>query len=680
MKSTYQSIYYQYIINNNLPNIDTYLFNNSTKNIIPNDNFVLCRNQKGEATAIYGKMTWNFKPYATSKNASYIFNFNFFNDSAVLENSENLSIIHDIKKTLFLLLYFLPDAGRTGTISVKILGNRFQILKSIALYAKNTQNKLSQDNITLRDILSNEMLLIGYINTLSEHKKSELSNLLENLQRVDPKHLGYELVQYHKARPNSQQTSIIPFRIYLQTFSILKEEVDRFWTIKDNLTRLIKEFTNKDVGNKKITQEKQGKINHFQPELTTLIIKHKLNDFFQGDYSLKDKRTLITVLINIQITCKYYIHQYTAMRDNEVLQIRYQCINKIDLNTKKKEQLNALLPKRFINVISSTTKLAGYHQKVGWLAPEAINKGIEVLQAITKGIAFLLNTPFKDLPLFQNVSIITRAKNNAEEISNFGKHIPVCLKNIVITKADRQELINSDPNRTFDELEFQVGQSWKFKSHQFRRSLAFFGANSNLISESTGAVLFKHLNNEMQRYYRKGFNKIISVLGYLNKETGKIELPKDHFMIEFQTGISIEQAREIINLLFKDNDILYGKKGSYIDRQRVDLKGDETKILKEKISTQRKVLQGELSYKKTLLGGCMKNSRCTDYMLGNFTACIDCEDAVIEPNKLNHVVKTMESELTKYDAESGEYQFTKSELDKLIIFQTKEKVKLDYDK
>jgi hypothetical protein len=68
----------------------------------------------------------------------------------------------------------------------------------------------------------------------------------------------------------------------------------------------------------------------------------------------------------------------------------------------------------------------------------------------------------------------------------------------------------------------------------------------------------------------------------------------------------------------------------------------------------------------------MKLEYCEDNMLGNFTACIDCDDAVIQPNKLNQIIERMDHDITSYAEESGEYQHTKYELDKLKSFKKRE--------
>jgi hypothetical protein len=410
-------------------------------------------------------------------------------------------------------------------------------------------------------ILSSEVYSADLINTLSDNQKSEFSDLLINLNRLKTEFLGFQLIHFYKARPDSNQTPIIPSRIYFSTFSKLTSEIDMYWAARSKLTSLISEFTSKPVGRTQNTNRLKYKIVEPYPELQHLIENNGLNRFFVGDYALKDKRNLVSKLINIQLTCKYVIHLYTAMRNSEALRIPYDCIQNVDVSTDELAEKSEYIPKRFVRILSTTTKFSSYRKKAGWLCPEAAIKAIDVLKALSEGMALLFNVKPSTLPLFQSLSFIVRGNVNVGKVTNFSKLSPYCLMQLNIQPADREEIMASDTSRLFDESHFEVGRNWMYSSHQFRRSLAFFGANSNLISQSTGAILFKHLNLEMQRYYRKGFNQLISVLGCFNRENGEIEIHQDHFLFEYRTGISIEKAREIINILFKNSESLYGKKG-----------------------------------------------------------------------------------------------------------------------
>lgn len=671
MKINYQSTFCHTAKQNGLPPLDTHkLAGKAFK--VPSKKFILCKGADGIATAIYGGIEWNFSPYSLPTDKVSPFSFEIDNK---LTKSEKKALISEIKKILFLLIYYSPENEKSSSSSVKTLSNRFHILRDLAVYCEDVKNEYFINKVSLAVILSNELILAGFTSKLSDNKQSELSNLIADLQRLDRKFLGFEVVSYYQARSAANQTPIIPSRIYFLSFERLTTEVSKYWEVKDKLRDLIKEFTSREVGMAKSTQEsKMGIKDDFYPTLTELLIKHGLTTFFIGDYELKDKRNLVNKLKNIQCTCKHLIHAYTAMRNSEAFHIKYMCVKPVDISYDQFNKDSKLQPPRFVDIVSTTTKYSGFRDEAGWLAPEAITEAIDVLQAIVDGMACLFKIDPKELPLFQNPSYITHRDSKPSVISDFQKTTPICLSDIKITQDDRDELQQSDNNRNFSEDKFQVGENWHHESHQYRRSLAFFGANSNLISESTGASLFKQLSLEMQKYYRKGFNKVRSALGCFNKETGEIDIHSDHFLFEFRTGMTTEKARKIINIVLKDTALM-GKKGSYVERQRGSLEEGEVNIIEIRTETERKVNQGEINYKNTLLGGCLKTEKCLQNMLGDFTACVGCEDAVIEPDKLDIQIEKLQKELKGYCNESAEYQLVSIELVKLISFRNKEQKK-----
>ncbi|MGV8268142.1 integrase, partial [Pseudomonas aeruginosa] len=68
------------------------------------------------------------------------------------------------------------------------------------------------------------------------------------------------------------------------------------------------------------------------------------------------------------------------------------------------------------------------------------------------------------------------------------------LKSLSIQSDDLQELAQSDPARDFyNEPDFAVGQPWPLNSHQFRRSVAFYGSSCGVLSLPTLLAQYKHM-------------------------------------------------------------------------------------------------------------------------------------------------------------------------------------------
>lgn len=630
----------------------------------PESDFILCRDKNGKATAVYGQNVWDFRPYNMSTTSSGIIDFNIFNNRVLTPHQ--VKLINELKELTFLCIYQKHSNKHS---SIKTLLSKFHCLKKLTFYCHSSEFKRS-----LLDVLSNKILFSHFLQNQNHYGKQIISSLVFSLKTSHSDILKSELVDFIHKRRKNKQTPVIPSRIYFETFQRLTKEVDKFYKIKDKLKELIKEFDQpgKGLSLDSYTNEKA------HSSISYLIKFHGLDDFFVGPYSVTQKQNLLYIIGNIQSTCAYLIYLYTGMRKEELLNCSFNCTVNYDLTPLDVKKHSSDLSK-FINIISITTKFSGYRKEVGWLAPKKVLIAVNVLQAITEGTAFLFNTLPDKLPLFHSTQKILSSKAKFGLVRKEISKKPICLEDLIITNADKEELINTDPHRSFHERQFKVGAKWHFACHQFRRSLAFYGANSNLVSESTGAVLFKHLNNEMQRYYRKGFERIKCLLGYTNKDTGEIEIPSEHFLFEFQTGMSMEQAREIIHSLVpkkaSKRKLFLGKRGKALSRNLLSKNPNNFNIIKIRDETEKSVINGEIAYKKTLLGGCMKIGKCDDFMLGNFTQCLSCEEAIIDPSKLTDQIRKSETELKAYPTNTAEHQLIKKELKLLLNLHTTRNIK-----
>lgn len=625
----------------------------------PEDDFILCRNKNGIPTAIYGKSIWDFRPYNMGTTSYGIIDFNIFDDISL--NPHQIKLIIELKELTFLCIY---QKRSNKHLSTKTLLSKFNNLKRLAIYSYS-----SGFDRTILSTLSNEILLSHFLQDKSNNEKQEISALIFSLKVNHSDILKSKLVDFKNKRKKSNQTSVIPSRIYFETFQRLNKEVDKLHKIKDQIRELIKEFSSphKGLNLKRYTDEEAHN------SLCKLIKKHELENFFVGSYSVSQKQNLLSIIGNIQSTCAYSIYLYTAMRKEELLNCSFNCVANYDLTPLDVKNNSSELSK-FVNIISTTTKFSGYRKKVGWLSPKEVIKAVAILQAITEGVAFLFDSSPEKLPLLHSAKKIFMNEARLGNVYSAISKKPICLEDLTITSADKEELINTDHYRSFHEHQFKIGKKWHFTCHQFRRSLAFYGANSNLISESTGAILYKHLNNEMQRYYRRGFERIKCLLGYINSDTGEVDLPPDHFIFEFQTGISIEQARSLINTLIPEKSsrkrVLLGKRGKALSRNLLSKKPYEFNIFDIRAETEKSVENGEIAYKNTLLGGCMKTGKCNDYMLGNFTHCLDCSEAIIDPSKITAQINKSKAELKTYSKDSAEYQLVNREYQTLLKFHS----------
>ncbi|CAI8922600.1 hypothetical protein EMIT0P258_50012 [Pseudomonas sp. IT-P258] len=90
---------------------------------------------------------------------------------------------------------------------------------------------------------------------------------------------------------------------------------------------------------------------------------------------------------------------------------------------------------------------------------------------------------------------------------------------ILIDSQDLIELAATSPELDFAAKEsFAVGQPWNLTSHQFRRSLAFYGSSSGFISLPSLKKQYKHMTLQMARYYANNFENLKTIFGYYDPE------------------------------------------------------------------------------------------------------------------------------------------------------------------
>jgi len=651
----------------------------------PEPSFVLCRNKVGVSTAIYSSNQWDFNPVRLGARRMAIIDF----DKPLNELQLTPDLIEDIKSILFILLYISSNNGRVGRLSAKVLYQHFLVLRTIGLFCVEKDNTILK-GLSVKDVLSNESYLSLFIAGISMNKRSQLSQILFSLNNTELRCLDFNPVSkdHLEVDYSYNQTPIIPSKIYLDLMIKLETEIDFIYPFKHRISNLIKLFKNERIGYSLETQKNSmkglGIKNGFLPTLDELIATTELKDFFIGYYQVSDnKQQLMKIFNQIQSLLKLAIHFYTGMRSDEVLRLPYKCIYDVTFDglddtggistLSTGEATDSNVEPRMIQLISTTTKFTGQRREASWLAPDIIKKAVSILQAFTEGVAEIYGVETSSLSIFQSLNIICcrNTKINHISLSTNTKELSV-FRDLVITAEDKEELYASDPDRKFDEKEFEIGQPWNLKSHQLRRSLAFFGSNSGFLSQPNVKKQFKHTSLAMAQYYRRNFHKLLTIFGHYNEETKTMEVPKSHVLFEFQTGVPLDKARVIIEDIFNSGEQIFGKRGSYIERVRAGLEQNDI-IIKQVINdTEQKALSGEISYKRTLLGGCMKNEKCDDFMLGKMTSCIDCSDSIIQLKKINIMIEQFENELNTYDVDSYEYKFVTKSLEKLKLFKSKQ--------
>lgn len=651
-----------------------------SKSTVPTDDFVICRDHSGEVTARYGDDCWDMSPWSFIEDKTTVqYDFKSLRTVKAGTSVFEDEVINQTKFLTFAVMYMI-NKGITGSLSLGTVTHKVYALKRVAKFCIDNSNDDESIYVYPKDIFGNVHSMAYYLRDgdVNNNQRTHVSRLLDNFQSIATELLDFTIINYEiDSERDTNQTPLIPSRIYFSFYQELTREIDHLHKHKDKLESFLAEFSDNLYGISIQAQRTRGGgvKPGVRPSMSEAKVEHGLQDFFTDHYKCNGRHVLSGVIGKIQHILLISTLFFTGMRNQEGRGMQYNCISKAYVPIKKDGK--AIDTKQTLSVVSRTTKYDGYKKEVSWIAPKQVTKTIEVAQAICRSLAKINNLDVNQCHLFIDPAGINENKLNKSVafFSNQQRRRGFWGDKYVINKDDYVELLASDPERDWaNEERFQVGNAWKFSHHQFRRALAFYAANTGLVSLTSIRRQFKHVSLMMSRYYAKNFHNMISILGIQKKLNGNFYLPSNHIAHEYQTGISLGMANKIVMEMLGSDQKLFGKMGSYIERNRVELsdKKQAPIVIADKIrETQKRVRAGELNYTDTLLGGCTKKGKCDQYALGNFTECIDCDKATLEIDKVNHETKRIEDELALYPPDSIEYQITVQEHKKLKGFSDK---------
>ncbi|AIC22601.1 integrase [Pseudomonas chlororaphis] len=641
----------------------------------PAPDFVLCRDESGNATAVYGEPVWDFNPYRLSANK-----INRILFDTVLDESgqEQQALIEEAKYLLYCIIYF-AGGGRRGGLSASTLNQYWVVLRVAIQFCYEQKQKPMVGVLYLQQLFTVPVYLGAFIGQ-SSFSKRVLAGILQGLARVGEARLGYVVLNpdnFDGERSDYKQHPVIPTQIYLKLINLTGDLLDQLYLGVGRFEAFISCFADEYYG---ITYVRQrclgvGGKAHWRPDMAQAIKDHGLTSVFAGEFECPHLRSLQRGLIQMQDVVKTVIHLYTGMRDQEVMRISYHCFSDQVVRQAVVDDQGIERDKaQSVNVFSTTTKFTGYKKEGTWFAPGEVVRAIEVAQAICRGLAKLYKIELDaHCPLFLNPSVLCYTRNRAEVgVTNFKDSRGIALLRLLIKREDLEELGLSDPSRDFyNEPAFAVGQPWPLTSHQFRRSLSFYGSSSGFLSLPTLRVQFKHMTIEMARYYSNHYDNLRTVFGYYDDKKKDFVLPSNHFAFEYQMAMPMSVANQLIADLLFDEEPLFGGTGSYMEKQKERIKSGEIQIEDVRADTEQRVKNGEISYRPTLLGGCSKVGRCDSFLLGDYTECLSCVGAIIKPDKLNAAIKDATDELCSYAEGSGEYQIVKGDIERLTAFKAR---------
>ncbi len=537
--------------------------------------------------------------------------------------------------------------------------------------------------LSLQQLFTVPVYLAAFIREQTAYSNNSiLSGMLAQLVHVGQERLGYAVVNpssFDLKKQESKQHPVIPTRLYLGLINVTGDLIDQLYQGVGAYESFIQSFVDEHYGINLHNQKARGLggKSRYRPDMTQAINDHGLSAVLVNEFACPFKRNVQNVLLKMQYVVKIVIHLYTGMRDQEVLRMSYECLSERDYRVPVVDDENIVRDQsQAVSVLSTTTKYTGYKKDGAWFAPGEVVKAVEIAQAICRGLAKLYKIELDGrCPLFLNPSIVGNSRKTDEvTVTGFeSKRTQLSvLQALKIQKEDLVELAQSDPLRDFyNEPGFSIGQSWPLTSHQFRRSLAFYGSSSGFVSLPSLRAQYKHMTIQLARYYANNFDNLRTIFGYYDENEGVYVLPSNHFAFEFQMAIPMSVANQLIADLIFSDEPLFGGTGSHMQKQRQRVEAGEINIEDFRVDTERRVKEGAISYRPTLLGGCTKVGRCDAFLLGDFTECLSCEGAIIKPEQLSKAIDDATEELSFYTEDSGEYRIVKGDIERMLAFKAR---------
>ena len=611
--------------------------------------FVLSRMKSGEILSVYSDNIWDLSPYLPKCDCRL--NFDSWLENAREDDFLFCQIRAEMKKISFALLYI-----KSGKSIIKSIEQRHTVLRQFAAIAYRNGCTLTQ--------LFGDASYIAKLNDIyagvSYHTALRIKAFLtdcfviqQQYPLVIPAFSTYQPIQ-HLAKLVAQlrlqsgkvgpQTKLIPSRIYMALINILADQLNEFNQYAPALLQWFQR-TQQDINFALMPVEfRRAKRAISFTNARDLL---GLTELFEN-HQIRKHANLTRYMTLIQGMAKLWIHLFTGMRDNEVNQLSYDCYQTVQSN----EHLVHVL-------MGYTSKLhGGGNKSTYWITFEDIQIGVRAAQSIGEIYALLnlhydLSNP-AEYPLFPTLYSQKHRNKNNQNIKNetdFVSHfsgaptrtqanfnqylgrISVSLGDgLRIIESDLAELEAFDAFRNWrDEKDCQMGKYWNICTHQFRRSLAVYGARSGVIGLGALSVQYKHLTEAMTLYYRENSVFAPNILANDSQKEFIQELQYQRLVdsyVQFEEGVIHSSSR------------LLGGAGTYLQLQK-----DREQLLTvfpNRNAAIKRMKKGEIAYKASLFGACTNPDACEKISFTAITSCLSCAHAVFDAGSAEKMQKAVQ--------------------------------------
>jgi len=570
-------------------------------------------------------------------------------------------------KVIFFLLLTESTGGRQSILTVTTVCHSYQsVVKRIAFYCV-------ENSIHFDEFLNKPTHIKGFASKANLKSHTTLASLLRILIELGPQKTGFNVLDgahikqlraSRRRQKKPKQTEFIPERLLGVFFDRWNADIGLFNTNWRNVNLFLNTvFRCPGSG---LTVAHQRDLHQLSskdrwPDFGELSRSYDLTEYFDV-YGITNIKLLCSHFAYIQSIGKSMIHLFSGMRSDEAMSLKSNSLKQFNRSGEFETWVFS----------GETTKYTGKAKKVNWITSEDIKPTWKALSSLSKYIA-KRECIAKPWPIFISISYLgfiggrrqdcfgTATTNlwSIDSTKYIDDQVNIRTEDIAILKA-------IDSLRNWNEPEFRIGNRWPLRSHQFRRTIALLAAQSGIVTIPSLKRQLQHVTQEMTFYYCNGFSRL----------TTDDRLSEDFIELFRNSSYEAIAYAYIAEFILSDVDLIRVPKLSGRKKGKVKIGGLNDICLEDDRSELiERVKNGEVSYRTTFLGACLKAGPCTDRAFRSLTACTNCASAAIDETKLDRAINNQRKVVKSLPSSDIALLEEKRQLNDLIEFQKKG----DYD-
>ncbi len=594
-------------------------------------------NTAGCVVSRFGDISWNLSSMSTDGTSVKTLYF-YRADGATVSGLSWL-----IREQHKALMWLHMDAGKTRAWVTLLHTNL-----ALAAWCE----KASEKGVDLYTLLTNPEWITEGSKQLNRAYVDQTSAALKTLWRhrqqlgapadIQLQTLRKALNKEAKSRPETQQTPLIPSRLYC---AILAGLTDRMSLIERELDVLLDAYAQNRAASRdsaKCSSSSEREV--FRAEALADTAERMKGLGYEPSPGRALEQFVAGRLAEHQLSLMLVVGAYSGMRVGEasILPLENVLVDFEHLGSKHYE-LQGFTHKLHKGVKRPTT----------WVTSDQGARAVLLAQRIARAIRQQHSEPPK---AGQQALLFPSATNPYRSMSDsaFQRSLTILRGDIcpVIEQSDIDELDRLEMARGWARDDIVVGKRWPLAFHQLRRSLAVYAHRSGMVSLPALKAQLQHITQEMSAYYSDGFSRAVNLV-----------FDKTHFSHEWKAAkAESSYFAYAFGVLFSDDDLL----GQGAQRMA------NTVESRSRQDTLRLFEENKLAYRETPLGGCVSTEACkTDPLEPIPYHCLEtnCVNQVVFGKRLEHVIRFQEvavATLARADAGSVEHRLEARHLEVLL--------------